>query len=149
MTDLELALLLSPKNKFERKNEEEFWIQRARIAKENLTPKRFWLASVAASVLAPLRLAKSCNGKNKSSHVGLIRKGKVRLHPIPEGAPPLLAAYIGGVVAGAIKDCVKQHPLPISNRQLGLLVGSTRKRAVNQLVCEEGRHNLKTLMEEE
>lgn len=75
-------------------------------------------------------------------------KRKVRLHPLPAGAPATLAEVIGSAVAGAVRQALDAHtPLPKDKR--GALVGSIRKRAVNQLVCAEGVARIRAAFERE
>ena len=54
-----------------------------------------------------------------------------------------LASVIGAAVAGAVRDCLNAHFMRMSRHDRGLLVGSIRKRAVNQLVCPEGETRLR------
>lgn len=70
-------------------------------------------------------------------------KRKVRLHPLPEGAPAPLVDFIGAAVAGAVRSGFDAHAESIPNRERGSLVGSIRKRAVNQILCAEGLEKLK------
>ncbi len=73
-------------------------------------------------------------------------KRTVRLHPIPSGAPVALAEFIGAAVAGATRTALAAHCKSMPKRDVGMLVGSIRKRAVNQLVCAEGLETLRALL---
>ena len=66
----------------------------------------------------------------------------VRLHPLPGGCSPGLADIIGKAVAGAVMSAFDAH-LDLPRAKRGALVGSIRKRAVNQLCCDEGREKLR------
>jgi len=74
------------------------------------------------------------------------KKGVVRLHPLPEGADPQLAQFVGQAVDGALKSFLSAHPMVLSNQERGLLLGSARKRIVNQLCCEQSVEKLKELL---
>lgn len=73
-------------------------------------------------------------------------KRKVKLHPLPQGAPAPLAEFIGNAVAGAVKSALGAHCKSMSRNTKGMLVGSIRKRAVNQIVCAAGLDSLKQLV---
>ena len=49
-----------------------------------------------------------------------------------------LASFIGTAVGGAVKSCLDAHPHQLSSAQRDLLIGSVRKRAVNQITCKAG-----------
>ena len=71
------------------------------------------------------------------------RSRRVRLHPLPEGASGDLAYVIGSAVAGGLRSFLSAHEIHLSKSQKGMLIGSTRKRVVNQLVCREGEQRLR------
>lgn len=75
-------------------------------------------------------------------------KGKVRIHPMPKGAPAAMVEYVASVVAGGIKQTLKAHGAELSANTRGMLLGSIRKRVVNQLCCEEGLRKLRETMGE-
>lgn len=75
-----------------------------------------------------------------------MKTGKVRLHPLPAGAPQPLSEFLSAVVGGATRSALMAHTNGLSKQQLGSLVGSIRKRIVNQLVCAEGVAKLKELV---
>ena len=141
--DIDLAVKMCPKHFGSLGPREiEFWLSRARIAQAAIRPDGFrWLAGASTMLSTMLRACWVARSKGGVLHSA--RPGKVRLHPLPEGAPPPLAALIGAAVAGGIRDCLHAHPLPLSKAQRGNLIGSSRKRAVNQLVCAEGRSRLR------
>ena len=96
------------------------------------------------------RLASALRSRDPEQERGTcqpVQSGKVRLHPLPEGASASLASVIGAAVAGAVRDCTNQHFARMSRADRGLLIGSVRKRAVNQLVCDEGEARLREALE--
>lgn len=72
--------------------------------------------------------------------------GKVRLHPIPKGAPVAMVEYVAAVVAGGIEQTLVAHGQHLSRQMRGMLKGSICKRVVNQLCCTEGRKKLREVM---
>lgn len=149
ISDIDLALLLCPK-RFGMLNDRErdFWLSRARIAKaEVIRSTRFRRAVVLGLTALTSRFSRSQN-RGDGQTCPPVRLGKVRLHPLPEGASLPLASIIGAAVAGAIRNCLNAHPLSLTNAQKGLIIGSSRKRAVNQLVCAEGEARLRMALGE-
>lgn len=67
----------------------------------------------------------------------------VRLHPLPENSNIELADLLGKMIAGAARSALHAHAGHFSRHLRGMLVGSIRKRAVNQLVCPEGETMLR------
>lgn len=85
----------------------------------------------------------------KRPNAPAVSTGKVRLHPLPEGVTQPLASVIGAAVAGAIKATLTAHPIPMTNGQRGTLIGSARKRAVNQILCAENLARLRQELAED
>ena len=73
----------------------------------------------------------------------------VRLHPLPENSNLDLADVLGKVIAGAVRSALQAHGLHLARHLRGMLVGSIRKRAVNQLVCSEGETMLRAALGKE
>ena len=79
-------------------------------------------------------------------------KRKVKIHPLPKGAPRPLTEFTASVVGGAIRDFLNAHgdQLNLGPSDRGMLLGSIRKRIINKLLDEEGREIfLKHLSENE
>lgn len=74
-------------------------------------------------------------------------KREVRLFPLPIGSNPALVDLIGRAVAGAVKSALTAHVPNLSASECGMLVGSIRKRVVNQLVCREGEACLREALD--
>lgn len=72
----------------------------------------------------------------------------VRLHPLPEGANSQLAEVLGKAIAGAVRATLDAHGHRVPADVCGLLVGSVRKRAVNQLVCVDGEVAIRRALDE-
>ncbi len=70
----------------------------------------------------------------------------VRLHPLPENSNIELADVLGKIIAGATRAALHAHAIHFSRHLRGMLVGSIRKRAVNQLVCSEGETMLRAAL---
>ena len=75
-------------------------------------------------------------------------KRKVRLHPLPRGANRELADVLARAVAGAVRDALNQQCPGMSAQEIGMLVGSIRKRAVNDLVSREGEAAIRAALVE-
>ncbi len=73
----------------------------------------------------------------------------VRLHPLPENSSIELADLLGKVIAGAARSALHAHAKRFPRHLCGMLVGSIRKRAVNQLVCIEGETMLRAALGEQ
>lgn len=82
---------------------------------------------------------------SKPSHAA--SRGVVRLHPLPDEANFDLANVLGKIVAGATRSALDAHAKRFPRDLRGMLVGSIRKRAVNQLVCAEGEAMLRQALE--
>jgi len=107
--------------------------------------KHFWMMG-ALLVQALISFWGITSPKQRRGSNQPATKGKVRLHPLPEGASASLASFIGAVTAGAVKDCLNQHFDRLPKDQRGLLTGSIRKRVVNQLTCAEGERELRRVL---
>ena len=81
-------------------------------------------------------------GDGNINHLAAPRR-VVRLHPLPDNSNIELADVLGKVIAGATRSALQAHALRFSRQLRGMLVGSIRKRAVNQLVCLEGETMLR------
>lgn len=73
----------------------------------------------------------------------------VRLHPLPKNSIIGLADVLGKVIAGAARSALHAHAKQFPRDLRGMLVGSIRKRAVNQLVCVEGEAMLRAALGEQ
>ena len=113
MDKITLAILLCPEQ-FNDISEsgKKFWVSRAEIAIKNLKPKPFWPIRALTTRINSWFLQNFQNqDSNGVPRVHPVVKRKVRLHPLPEGASLPLASFIGAAVGGAIKDCLKVHPM--------------------------------------
>ncbi len=86
-------------------------------------------------------------GAGNASHLAAPRRA-VRLHPLPENSNIDLADVLGKVIAGATRAALHAHAIHFSRQLRGMLVGSIRKRAVNQPVCQEGETMLRAALRE-
>ena len=66
-----------------------------------------------------------------------------RIHPLPVGTNRALVDVFGSAVAGAVRSALDAHAPEMSNHQKGMLVGSIRKRAINQLLSDEGERRIR------
>ena len=86
-------------------------------------------------------------GVGSASHAASRRA--VRLHPLPENSNAEIADVLGKVIAGAVRSALHAHAMHFPRHLRGMLVGSIRKRAVNQLVCAEGESMLRAALGEQ
>ena len=90
------------------------------------------------------------NGEGAGTHCQHAASRRVvRLHPLPENSSIELADLLGKVIAGAVRSALHAHARQFPRHLRGMLVGSIRKRAVNQLVCLEGETMLRAALEEQ
>ena len=65
--------------------------------------------------------------------------GKLKIHPLPDGANEQLAAVIIPLIDGGIRNFLNAHGDKYDRQMRGLLKGSLRKRILNQMLSEESR----------